>query len=416
VQRRLEVPADPIRLARALERAGLPHVALLHGRGRAWLSAAPDAVHEGIDPLEEDDDREDTPVPRWIGVIPYEARRSLERPTWRPPERREAPAFRRAEWLRYPSVVEIGDGVILHVGDERHARRLERVISIDPGPLREFEIAVTEADPPEAHRARIARALELIAAGDLYQVNLARRLDVRFEGEPLALYARLHEAAPSAYAAALSTPQGWVLSTSPELLLRLEANRSRLITEPIKGTRPRGADPEEDARLVRELDADPKERAELAMIVDVERNDLGTVCDAVTVARLPAVTTHATVHHRSALVQGILRAGVTRHEIFAAMVPSGSVTGAPKIRAMEVIAELEAHRRGLYTGGFGYVAADGGAVMAMAIRTLTLGEGRGEYFTGGGIVIDSDPDRELEETRWKAAQLMTAARARGASA
>jgi anthranilate/para-aminobenzoate synthase component I len=186
-----------------------------------------------------------------------------------------------------------------------------------------------------------------------------------------------------------------------------------LYTAPIKGTRPRGADAARDSALARELDADAKERAELAMIVDVERNDLGRVSapGSVRVLAGPRVQTHRTVHHRAALIGGRARRDVTREAVIAAMVPSGSVTGAPKIRAMEVIANLESERRGLYTGAIGFLAHDGSATLAMAIRTAVLRGDAGDYWTGGGIVADSDPAREVEETRWKSAQLARAVEA-----
>jgi anthranilate/para-aminobenzoate synthase component I len=184
-----------------------------------------------------------------------------------------------------------------------------------------------------------------------------------------------------------------------------------LFTAPIKGTRPRGKDAFEDRALVQELDQDPKERAELTMIIDVERHDLGRVSQVGSVRVLagPEIVTHRTVHHRLALLAGRARADASREEVLASMLPSGSVTGAPKVRAMEVIARLEASRRGLYTGGIGFVAHDGGVTLSMAIRTAVLRGSEGEYWTGGGIVADSDPAREVEETRWKAVQLLRAA-------
>jgi anthranilate/para-aminobenzoate synthase component I len=178
------------------------------------------------------------------------------------------------------------------------------------------------------------------------------------------------------------------------------------MTSPIKGTRPRGTDAASDARLREELASDPKERAELSMIIDVERNDLGRVSAIGSVrAQAPIVTAQGLVWHRRANVLGRLRGDVGRAELMAAMVPSGSVTGAPKVRAMELIARLEAQRRGLYTGGIGFLTHAGEMTLAMAIRTLTVRDGIGHYFTGGGIVADSQPELELEETRWKARQL-----------
>jgi len=181
-----------------------------------------------------------------------------------------------------------------------------------------------------------------------------------------------------------------------------------LATEPIKGTRPRSGDDAIDRARAAELDRDPKERAELAMVIDVERNDLARVAvpGSVEVAVSPHLAWHRTVIHRVARVRARVRAGMTRAEVLRAILPSGSVTGAPKVRAMEVIAALETARRGLYTGGLGLAAHDGSMRLAMAIRTAVFDPaGRGEYLVGGGIVADSIPANELEETRWKSAQL-----------
>jgi anthranilate/para-aminobenzoate synthase component I len=180
-----------------------------------------------------------------------------------------------------------------------------------------------------------------------------------------------------------------------------------LRTGPIKGTRPRGAHAEEDARFARELDTDPKERAELTMAIDVHRSDLGRVAEPGSVRLMsgPRVVAGRTVWSRVAEVVARRAAGASLERVARAVLPCGSVTGAPKVRAMEVIARLEPWRRGLYTGAFGYVGRDGSLELAMAIRTLQLQGDEGAYFTGGGIVADSVPERELEETRWKAAQL-----------
>lgn len=425
------VPAapDPVGLARALESVGLDHVCLLHaaeapsfGPRFSYVAACPDRESTAFDPLLDDEPLAEgtlATVPRWIGVLPYEAFRHLERPEYRAAESRSAPLLDAPKWLRFPAVlrVDASTGEVLAVGES--SRAVARLIGAVRHAAPSFEpprLVVADADPPERHLARVARARELILAGDLYQVNLARRLDVRVEGEWLAAYAALARRAPPAYGAALNLGACRVLCTSPELALhgpvRVGSGQaSWLYTEPIKGTRPRGRDAPSDEEESVELDACPKERAELAMIVDVERNDLGRVAQLGTVrlARPPAVVTHRTVHHRKALLAAELRDGVSRRELLEAMLPSGSVTGAPKIRAMEVIAELEAHRRGLYTGALGFAAHDGSFTLAMAIRTLVMsGQGerwQGEYHTGGGIVADSNPERELVETRWKAAQL-----------
>ncbi|MBW2457884.1 MAG: anthranilate synthase component I family protein [Deltaproteobacteria bacterium] len=434
---RLALEPDPLAIARRLTAAGLPHVALLHaaeptGVGPcSFVAAAPDRASCAVDPL-DDDEGQRLPageplcgVPRWIGVIPYECRRGLERASWCAPDHRPAPLIRQPQWWRYPAVVQIDHerGTVAVVGEDpaRRARLSDALASEPPAPA-PVALVLGRQPPDGDHLARVARARELILAGDLYQVSLARRLDVTLAtGSPLELYGRMLAVAPSAYGAMLSLADDtYVVSTSPELLLRavVEPGSARsqppfgaLATEPIKGTRPRGTDAAQDRQLACELDADPKERAELAMIIDVERNDLGSVCEvgSVQVASPPRVVTHRTIHHRKARVVGRSRGDASRGEVLAAMVPSGSVTGAPKVRAMEVIRQLEEHRRGLYTGGLGFVAHDGSVTLTMAIRTLVLHGEQGHYWTGGGIVADSDPEMELQETGWKALQLLSCA-------
>ncbi len=433
----MPVASDPLALARGLAARGHRNVALLHVAdplrpgwpSASFLAADPDDSSEAFDPFSPRElvsqGHSLARAPRWIGVLPYEARRDLERPAWRPIDTRPPALIERPRWLRYPAVARFdhSSATVLVVGETEAAatafaaalRRAEGAGgAANEGDL---HISVEDDEPPARHAERIAAARELILAGDLYQVNLARRLRVTLAGgAPMALHARLAMAAHAPFGAYLELGDATVMSTSPELLLEAEASADgsfeRLATEPIKGTRPRGAHAAADGALARELSEDPKERAELAMIVDVERNDLGRVAavGSVHIASPPHVVTHRTVHHRVARVVARVRPGVSREEVLRAMVPSGSVTGAPKVRAMEVIASLEAKRRGLYTGGLGFVRHDGGVVLAMAIRTVVLRGDEGEYWTGGGIVADSDPLREVEETRWKALQLTRAAR------
>ncbi|EYF02459.1 Anthranilate synthase, aminase component [Chondromyces apiculatus DSM 436] len=437
------------------------------GLGRwSFVAAEPDRRSARLDPLGDDPEwqretleaapaEKAVPVglagfPRWIGVLPYEARRGLERPGWRGVDTRPAALVEEVVWRRYPAVIGVDhrEGQVWGVGVSREAleglleplrHALREGRGVLPG-RRGVRVAVEDDDAPERHVARVRAALELIRQGDLYQVNLARRLRLALrEGDALGLYEQLAQGAPSPLGALLEIEAGvWVASTSPELFLLAEPGRGRaerggvgvaeegaraamaamgdegfgrMYTAPIKGTRPRGKGAEEDAGLVVELDGDPKERAELTMIVDVERNDLGRVAAFGSVRMLgaPRVVTHRTVHHRVAWLSAQARAGLGREAVLEAMLPSGSVTGAPKVRAMEVIAGLEPRRRGLYTGAFGCVAHGGRFTLAMGIRTAVLAGGEGEYFTGGGIVADSDPERELEETRWKALQLQRAA-------
>lgn len=259
----------------------------------------------------------------------------------------------------------------------------------------------------EGYLDAVTRARESIAAGDIYQVNLSRRLRARWRGDPLALYLRLRRALPEPYAAFLGFPGAAVLCASPELFLSSSPG-GRVVTRPIKGTRPRGAGRREDARLRRELLTSAKDAAELLMIVDLERNDLAKVCrpGSVRVPRLRAVESHPAVHHLVATVSGRLRPGLGPVDLLRAAFPGGSITGAPKVRAMEIIEELEPVRRGVYTGALGWIGFDGSMKLNIVIRTLVAGDGWVDLQVGGGIVADSDPEREYEETRAKAKGLL----------
>ena len=407
----VDVPPDPLALARKLsERSGW---SLLLGRERSYLAVDPVASSSDLDPepgLESAAAARDLwSAPRWIGLLPYEARRDLERTKGE--DRREHPQISRARWQRYREVVEITDRVRI-IGDDRgRIGALARDLRGPFGPLPAARLReMGETEPDSVHHERVRRALEYIAKGDVYVVNVARRFCFEAGGHPLALLGHLGRRARAEFGFAMAWGELGVAGQSPELFLRSHAD-GRLETWPIKGTRPRGRDAREDAALARELDQDPKEIAELAMVVDVERNDLGRVATTGSVRVLDpgSVTTHASVHHRAARIGARLRPGTTRSELLAATLPSGSVTGAPKVRAMEIIRELEAHRRGLYTGAVGLLRHDGTLQLAMAIRTLGVVGGEAHYFAGGGIVADSDPARETQETRWKALGLLGSA-------
>ncbi len=245
---------------------------------------------------------------------------------------------------------------------------------------------------------RVRRVREYIAAGDVYQINLTQRFSAPFAGEPYALYRRLRAASPAAFAAYLNCGDFQVLSSSPETFLRI-AGRD-VETRPIKGTRRRGATPEEDGRRQAELLASEKDRAELLMIVDLERNDLGRVCEpgSVRVDELGHLETHPTVHHLVATVRGRLRPECDVLDAVRAAFPGGSITGAPKIRAMQIIDELETVRRHVYTGAIGWLGFDGNCDLNIAIRTMLCGGGQVHYHVGGGVVWDSEPEAEFEET------------------
>ena len=417
VGRLVDVAPNPLLVARSLwDRPGVAVLTAGFGAGRCFVACDPT---ESVDTLDPEPAlplvRGAGPlaaVPRWVGVLPYECRRSLERERLtRNPDLRPEPHLSSPRWLRYPAVAVVSDHVLV-VGDSRAAvAQLAGFLQRTP---QQRPARIELAEPPEpgqAHESRVRAALELIAAGELYQVNLARRFSLHVDGRPHDLLALLSPRGLPPYGLALDLGDTQVVSTSPELFLSVESDR-RVLTAPIKGTRPRGMHAADDERLTLELDRDPKERAELVMILDVERNDLGRVADTGTVRLVepPHVSTLPTVHHRLATLAARLRPTVSRGELLEGTLPSGSVTGAPKVRAMEVIAQLERHRRGLYTGALGTVMHDGTLRLGMAIRTLTVRQGGGHYYSGGGIVADSDPARELEETHWKALQIAALSR------
>ena len=261
-----------------------------------------------------------------------------------------------------------------------------------------------------AHRRGVERIRAAIADGELYQANLTRRLEAPFDGDPWPLYRRLRTGDPSLFAAWLDLGERRaILSASPEPFL--SADRSgRVESDPIKGTRPRGATREEDRRLAAELLASDKDHAENVMIVDVLRNDLGRVCvpGSVRVPRLCRLERTAAVQHLVSTVTGQLRPGNGPFELLAASFPGGSITGAPKIRAMQLLESLEPVRRGPYTGALGWIGPDGAMATSILIRTFVADGSRLTLHVGGGITWGSDPDAEWDETVAKARGPLTA--------
>ena len=246
----------------------------------------------------------------------------------------------------------------------------------------------------------VRRVKDYIAAGDVYQVNLSQRFSTPLEIDPWDMYLLLRERNPAPYAAYINAGDFQIISSSPECFLTLDPISRRVETRPIKGTRPRSADPIEDDRLARELESSEKDMAENVMIVDLERNDLGRVCEfgSVKVPELALIESHPTVHHLVSRVTGRLRDDCDSIDLLTATFPGGSITGAPKIRAMEIIAELEPVRRGVYTGSIGCLGFDGSANLSIAIRTAIVKDGMCHFHVGGGIVADSDPESEYQET------------------
>jgi anthranilate synthase component 1 len=264
-------------------------------------------------------------------------------------------------------------------------------------------------DAPEAFLAGVERVHEYLRAGDTFQVNLSRKWRARFDTapEPAALYARLRAANPAPFAGLLAHAHWALASSSPERLVSVRGRRVE--TRPIAGTRARVPGDDEAARM-HELIAHPKERAEHVMLIDLERNDLGRVCvpGSVRVDEMMVVESYAHVHHIVSNVRGELRAGVGPGEVLAAVFPGGTITGCPKVRCMQIIAELEGEGRGPYTGALGYLDRDGDMDLNILIRSAWLAGKEAQLRAGAGLVVDSVAASELEETRAKARGLLRA--------
>jgi para-aminobenzoate synthetase component 1 len=260
----------------------------------------------------------------------------------------------------------------------------------------------------EEYVKAVAIAREYICAGDIFQVNLSQRFEADLPITPYELYSRLRLINPAPFASYLNFDGVTVVSASPERFLRVRGDMVE--TRPIKGTRPRGTCAAEDEALAQELLHSVKDRAENVMIVDLERNDLGRVCryGTVRVRELCLLETYATVFHLTSTVEGRLREDKNRIDLLKATFPGGSITGAPKVRAMEIIDELEPTRRSIYTGSIGYLSFGGEMDLNIVIRTFVIKDGKAYFQVGGGIVYDSDPDAEYQETLDKAKALIEA--------
>ncbi len=272
-----------------------------------------------------------------------------------------------------------------------------------------FDLARFRAEISKSDFERMVRkAKSYIRAGDIYQANLSQRFSFKFRGSPLKLYGRLRETNPSPYAAALRLGDLFVASSSPELLIEKKGDCG--VTRPIAGTRPRGSRPEETRRLLKELSTNEKEKAEHLMLVDLERNDLGRVSEwrSVRVKDFMQIEKYARVMHIVSEITGRICSSNDAWDLIKAMFPGGTVTGCPKIRSMEIIDELEPVERGIYTGSIGYIGFDGNLKLNIAIRTLVLHKNQGYLQVGAGIVADSDPGREYEETLAKGEALAEA--------
>jgi anthranilate synthase component 1 len=260
----------------------------------------------------------------------------------------------------------------------------------------------------EAYQEAVRKALEYIHAGDIFQVVLSRKITCHVREDPLDIYGAIRTINPSPYLYYLQFGDEAIIGSSPEMLVKVEGKSVQ--TVPIAGTRPRGNSVAEDTKLAAELLADPKERAEHLMLVDLARNDIGKISDfgSVNVPEYMEVEKFSHVQHIVSRVCGTLREDRDRFDAFASCFPAGTVSGAPKIRAMQIIAELETQPRGLYAGAVGYAGFSNDLEFAIAIRTLRFRRGFVEFSTGAGIVADSIPEREFEETEYKAGAMMKA--------
>jgi len=266
-------------------------------------------------------------------------------------------------------------------------------------------------DAGETFLEGVSRIKSYIRAGDVFQVNLSRGWRAEFSASvsPPLLFRQLNRCNPSPFSAVAEMGEWRIVSSSPERLVRLEQD-GRILTRPIAGTHPRGASADEDVALKARLSAHPKERAEHIMLVDLERNDLGRVCEpgSVRVEALMELASYAHVHHLESSVVGRLKQGVSLFDLIRAVFPGGTITGCPKVRTMQIIRELEASPRRAYTGSLGYVNLDGTLDLNILIRSFLVKDRMAWFRTGAGIVADSEPERELAETRAKAKGLLKA--------
>jgi len=270
------------------------------------------------------------------------------------------------------------------------------------------EIVLESNFTSQEYMRAVNRVREYIAAGDVFQVNLSQRFEADLRIPSYELYKRLRAINPAPFAGYLNFPDVAIVSASPERFLKVQGDLVE--TRPIKGTRPRGRDHVEDEHLAHELTHSAKDRAENMMIVDLERNDLGRVCryGTVKVTELAILEIFPTVFHLTSTVMGRLRRGTSNIDLLKATFPGGSVTGAPKVRAMEIIDELEPTRRSVYTGSIGYLGFNQDMDINIVIRTFLIKEGKAYFQAGGGIIYDSDPEAEYMETLDKAKALIQA--------
>jgi para-aminobenzoate synthetase component 1 len=376
------------------------------GKKPKKLSGHPFEVIEGC--LKNEPNRPPLFPPLLAGYISYEAGRFAER---MPAARKDGPNLPDIYFI-CPKTVVIADSTtsttIIHSAGDNPDDVRNRIWTSQPNrpqaALKPRSFGDVQSSLPlEPYLAAVERTIEYIRAGDIFQANLTRQLFIDDAPSPASVYESLSQLSPAPYSAWIDLGKGnAVLSSSMELFLRVRGRD--VITRPIKGTVRRGSSDKEDLSLQSSLQKSEKDLAELTMIIDLERNDLGRVCEKgqVTVPDLYVLESFPHVHHLVSTVRGRLRDGVGIGTVLKAALPGGSITGAPKVRAMEIIRKLEPMRRNVYTGAIGWMDSAGNAEFNVAIRTITMEGGRAWFPAGGGIVADSVPMKEYEETLHKA--------------
>ena len=355
-------------------------------RGEVTRHASGSSTVIGSDPFAalEAEMAGDGPDVHWVGYFGYACRPDL------PALVSPVPGMPDAVWMR-----------ARHVHVVHHPEQPPAMVPASGG--RPPDVPV-----PDEYAVAFAEVQEQLHAGNTYEVNLTHRVRVSSDLDPVSAYLRLRSLNPAPYAGFVQHRGAWLLSSSPERFATIDRHRV-LETKPIKGTTPRGSAPEDDERLLRLLETDPKFRAENLMIVDLLRNDIGMVAvpGTVEVPVLMNVESYPSVHQLVSTVRGRLRDEVSTVGALRALFPAGSMTGAPKLRTMEVIRDVEATARGVYAGAFGWISGDGRADLGVVIRSLTTtGDGTWELGTGGGITVHSDVAEEYAESRWKAERLL----------
>lgn len=357
-------------------------LSLTYHRSTGQVIEHPNGRVVGEDPFAVLQDRLDGDSgTHWVGYFGYAARPDLPA--------RAMPGVPDAVWMRARGV-EVEKGGDARVPADRDAEEAPA--------------------PPPWYAAAFERVQEELRAGNSYEVNLTYRERAESARHPVEVYARMREANPAPYAGVLRHGDTWLLSASPERFATVDRHR-RLEARPIKGTTPRGGTPAQDAALREQLATDPRFRAENLMITDLLRNDLAMVCEPGTVAvpRLMEVESYASVHQLVTTVAGTLRPEFETVAALRALFPAGSMTGAPKLRTMQIIDEVETEPRGIYAGAFGWISGDGRADLGVVIRSLFCsGGGPWLWGTGGGITVKSEAGEEWRESRWKAARVRSA--------